>query len=59
MAFAFQRQVDPENEARMRGYYETLSEKVWATVRSAASQAAGVWRNNLYCRRVGMFGQDD
>ncbi len=27
MAFAFQGQVDPENEDRMRGYYETLSEK--------------------------------
>ena len=27
MAFAFRGQVDPENEARMRGYYETLSEK--------------------------------
>ena len=27
MAFAFQGKVDPENEARMRGYYETLSEK--------------------------------
>ncbi len=27
MAFAFQGQVDPENEARTRGYYETLSEK--------------------------------
>lgn len=27
MAFAFQGQFDPESEARMRGYYETLSEK--------------------------------
>ena len=27
MAFAFQGQFDQENEARMRGYYETLSEK--------------------------------
>ena len=27
MAFAFQGQVILENEARMRGYYETLSEK--------------------------------
>ncbi len=27
MAFAFQGQVDPENEARTRGYYETVSEK--------------------------------
>jgi hypothetical protein len=27
MAFAFQGQVDPEDESRMRGYYETLSEK--------------------------------
>lgn len=27
MAFAFQRQFDPESEARMRGYYQTLSEK--------------------------------
>ena len=26
MAFAFKIQVDPENEARMRDYYETLSE---------------------------------
>ncbi len=26
MAFAFQIQVDPENEAWMRDYYETLSE---------------------------------
>ena len=25
MAFAFQRQVDPENEARMRGYYWTFA----------------------------------
>ena len=27
MAFAFKGQFDPESEARMRGYYETLSEK--------------------------------
>ena len=27
MAFAFQGQFDPASEARMRGYYETLSEK--------------------------------
>ena len=27
MAFAFQGQFDPECEARMRAYYETLSEK--------------------------------
>ena len=27
MAFTFQGQFDPESEARMRGYYETLSEK--------------------------------
>ena len=27
MAFAFQGQFDSESEARMRGYYETLSEK--------------------------------
>ena len=27
MAFAFEGQFDPESEARMRGYYETLSEK--------------------------------
>jgi hypothetical protein len=27
MAFAFQGQFDRESEARMRGYYETLSEK--------------------------------
>lgn len=27
MAFVFQGQVGPESEARMRGYYETLSEK--------------------------------
>ena len=27
MAFTFQGQFDPESEARMRGYHETLSEK--------------------------------
>jgi hypothetical protein len=27
MAFSFQGQFDSESEARMRGYYETLSEK--------------------------------
>ena len=27
MAFTFKGQFDPESEARMRGYYETLSEK--------------------------------
>lgn len=27
MAFAFHGQFDPESEARLRGYYETLSEK--------------------------------
>lgn len=27
MAFSFQGRFDPEIEARMRGYYETLSEK--------------------------------